>query len=269
MARGPDRNRADSRQSVLVCRYRAAGGSSLQWTDQPVFRLWRTSGGQYRHNGDGMAGTIGTASRGGGMAASSAAVSAACLAEPKYENCVRPGRPAVWYAHHDHRRAELGTGGNSPVPGTAIALEGRTLGRRRHGRFAELLCDGGDAAGAGGLRRHHDGPGRAGGRGEQSGHLCHSASGSGCRDKERPAAGGLHLLFNLWAAGLLAAFWQLGLGRWLAELQATSIRIALFHTLFNLLPALLLLAGQSTVAFFRAGQYDRGNFHPRQKENAI
>ena len=80
---------------------------------------------------------------------------------------------------------------------------------------------------------------------------------------------GLHLLFNLWAAGLLAAFWQLGLGRWLAELQATSIRIALFHTLFNLLPALLLLAGQSTVAFFRAGQYDRGNFHPRQKENAI
>lgn len=80
---------------------------------------------------------------------------------------------------------------------------------------------------------------------------------------------GLHLLFNLWAAGLLAALWQLGLGRWLAELQATSIRIALFHTLFNLLPALLLLAGQSTVAFFRAGQYDRGNFHPRQKENAI
>lgn len=104
----------------------------------------------------------------------------------------------------------LGQGGNSPVPGTAIALEGRTLGRRRHGRFAELLCDGGDAAGAGGLRRHHDGPGRAGGRGEQSGHLCHSASGSGCRDKERPAAGGAAPAVQSlggWIAGSILAAW--------------------------------------------------------------
>lgn len=62
-------------------------------------------------------------------------------------------------------------------------------------------------AGSGGITMAQ---GRAGGRGEQSGHLCHSASGSGCRDKERPAAGGAAPAVQSlggWIAGSILAAW--------------------------------------------------------------
>lgn len=55
----------------------------------------------------------------------------------------------------------------------------------------------------------------------------------------------LHLLFNLGAACLLGVAWNLGLGAALAQIPAAGIQIAAFHTLFNLLPALLVIGAEA------------------------